>query len=122
MSKWLKAAETALKGLYKSTKIPYEFECWDEKERGKLPDTYIVYFLVSEPSALSLDGEEKSSVPKVQFSLYFRDKKVVQTLPDKIIAAVTAAGFRRSNTGRIPKSNNTGHYGWRSDFVFYERR
>lgn len=122
MSKWLNAAEAALKALYKNTKIPYEFECWDEKERGNLPDTYIVYFLVSEPSALSLDGQEKSSIPRVQFSLFYKDKKVIKNIPEKIIEAVIAKGFRRANTGRIPKSKETGHYGWRSDFVFYERR
>lgn len=122
MSKWLEAAETALKNVFNDTKIPYEFEYWDERERGKLPDTYIVYFLVSEPSALSVEGREKSSIPKVQFSLFFRDKSIVKSIPEKIIAAVTAVGFCRSNTGRIPRKNDTGHYGWRSDFVFYERR
>lgn len=122
MSKWIDAAETALNTVFKETKIPYEFEFWDEKKRGSLPDAYIVYFLVSEPSASSADNTERSSVPKVQFSLFYKDISVMKDIPDKIIKAAIAAGFTRSNSGRIPRKNDSGHLGWRSDFILYESR
>ena len=122
MSKWIDAAETALNTVFKETKIPYEFEFWDEKKRGSLPDTYIVYFLVSEPSAASADNKERLSVPNVQFSLFYKDISVMKNIPDKIIKAAIAAGFTRSNSGRIPRKNDSGHLGWRSDFILYESR
>lgn len=122
MNNWIDSAEAALKNFSAETKIPYEFEFWDVNERGKLPDTYIVYFLVSDPPLSSADNKERSSLPKVQFSLFYRDISVAKTIPDKIIAAVTTAGFKRANSGRIPRKPDTGHYGWRCDFNFYERR
>ena len=122
MSKWIDAAETALTAVFEETKIPYEFEFWDVKKRGELPDTYIVYFLVSEPSASSADNKERSSIPKVQFSLFYRDISVMQSIPKQIIKAALTAGFTRVNSGRIPRKNDSGHFGWRSDFILYESR
>lgn len=122
MSKWIKAAEDALTNLYNETKIPYEFEYWDVKKRGELPDTYIVYFLVSEPPASSADNRERASIPKVQISLFYRDISVMQGIPDKIIKEAVSQGFTRVNSGRIPRKNDSGHYGWRSDFILYESR
>ena len=122
MSSWIEAAEMALKNVNTSTKIPYEFEFWNEKERGKVPDTYIVYFLVSNPPISSADGKERASLPKIQVSLYYRDISVIKKIPEELITAFNAAGFRRSSTGRIPYQQNSGHYGWRSDFYYFERR
>lgn len=122
MNKWIEAAEKALTAVYEETQIPYEFEFWDTKKRGPLPDTYMVYFLVSEPALSSADNKERSSCPKVQFSLFYRDISVMQSIPDKIIKAALAAGFIRNNSGRIPRKNDSGHFGWRCDFILYERR
>lgn len=122
MSKWIDAAERALAAVFEETKIPYEFEFWDIKERGELPDTYIVYFLVSEQSASSADNKERSSIPKVQFSLFYKDISVMQSIPDKILKAAIEAGFTRTNCGRIPRKNDSGHRGWRCDCILYESR
>jgi len=122
LSNWLNAAEKALTALYKKTKIPYEFEFWNVKERGELPDAYIVYFLVSEPSALSFDGKEKSSIPRIQVSFYYRKKSSLPTMMDTIKDYFLSNGFVRAGSGRIPYQKDTGHYGWRYDFNYYERR
>ena len=121
MSKYVDAVEKALADFKKDTKIPYYFERFDGDEK-KLPDTYAVWFLVSSSSASSADGKERLRTLKVQFSLFYRKKKTFLTIPEKLVNKLTENGFRQSNEGRIPYQQNTGHYGWRSDFIFLEKR
>ena len=121
MSKWVEAAESALAELKKQTAIPYNFERFCEQVE-RLPDTYAVYFLVSAPSVSSADNKERVYEVRIQVSLFYRNKSTFLTIPDKIIAAFTEAGFCRASEGRIPYQTNTGHCGWRCEFIFYERR
>lgn len=121
MSEWIEAAENALKKVKDKTKVPFDFERFEEHGEN-LPDTYIVYFLVSAPPGLSADNTERAYIPKIQVSLFYRKKRAFLELPDTIIQALTAAGFIRAAEGRIPYNTNTGHYGWRCEFNFYERR
>ena len=121
MSEWIKAAESALKTVKNNTIVPFDFERFEEHGEN-LPYTYIVYFLVSAPPGLSADNMEQAYTPKIQVSLFYRKKRAFLELPDTIIQALTAAGFARAAEGRIPYNTNTGHYGWRCEFIFYERR
>lgn len=121
MSKWVEAAESALADFKKQTAIPYDFERFCEQAE-RLPDTYVVYFLVSAPSVSSADNKERASEVRIQVSLFYRNKSTFLTIPDKIVAAFTKAGLCRAGEGRIPYQTNTGHYGWRCDFKFYEMR
>ena len=122
MNNWIDSAESALNEIAEEDKIPFDFERWEESLRGDLPDNYIVYFLVSDPTASSADGNERLHSPRIQVSLFYRNKETLLTIPDRIINKLTQKGFRRSSTGRIPYQQNTGHYGWRSDFYYLERR
>ena len=121
MSKWIEAAERALALVEKETDIPYRFELFLEQVE-QLPDTYIVYFLVSAPTVSSADNKERAYQPHIQVSLFYRNIRSFLTVPDQIIAAFANEGFRRAGEGRIPYQPNTGHYGWRCDFNFYEMR
>lgn len=121
MSKWVEAAERALAIIKQDTQIPYDYDRYHD-EKDELPDEYIVYFPVSAPSALSADNKELSYIPRIQVSFFFRKKQSFLTVPDKIVKAFTDAGFCRAGEGRIPYQTNTGHYGWRCDFNFYETR
>ena len=122
MSNWLNGAEKALAEIKKKTKIPFDWENFEVSEGKQLPDAYIVYFLVSEPSALSVDGKEKSSIPRIQVSFYYRKKNLLPTMMDTIKDFFLSNGFVRAGSGRIPYQKDTGHYGWRYDFNYYERR
>lgn len=121
MNDWITAIESALEEFKTETNIPYWFERFDGDEK-RLPDTYIVYFLVSDSPLSSADGKERVHIPRIQVSLFYRNKATFLTVPDKITDKLTEKGFRRSTTGRIPYQQNTGHYGWRSDFTFYEKK
>ena len=126
MSKWQDVAESVLTQFQKDLGIPYDFERWDTDPNlplaPQLPDRYIVYFLVDDEGKTWADGQETSHEPRVQLSYYYRNKSDALTVPDQIEQAVVAAGFTRGPMGHISYQPDTGHYGWRRDFYFYERR
>lgn len=121
MSKWITAAEKALAVFEKETGVPYEFERF-ECETAQLPDSYAVYFLVSNPPSAWYDDGESSSQAKIQVSFFYRQKSDILAIPEKIISAFKTEGFMRSREGRIPYQKDTGHYGWRCEFNYYEKR
>ena len=118
---WIESAENVFIDFENENNIPFRFERFD-CDLSQLPDTFLVYFLVSDQPTAHYDGKEASHEVRMQVSLFYRDISVINTLPDKIIKAFTATGFKRAGCGRIPYQQNTGHYGWRCDFNFYERR
>lgn len=124
--KWMDTAESVLTAYQESSNIPYDFERWEcdpnQPAAPQLPDRYIVYFLVDDEGKTYADGEETSHEPRVQLSFYTRNKSDMLTVPNEIEQAFTAAGFTRGPVGHIPYQPDTGHYGWRRDFYFYERR
>ncbi|HCW79593.1 MAG TPA: hypothetical protein DG942_00635 [Ruminococcaceae bacterium] len=126
MSKWMDTAESALTQFQVDTGISYDFERWqtdpNQPAASQLPDRYIVYFLVDDEGKTYADGQETSHEPRVQVSFYTRKKSDMLTVPDKIEQAFVAAGFTRGPVGHVPYQTGTGHYGWRRDFYFYERR
>jgi len=117
LSNWITACESILIALG----IPYDFERFD-CTADQLPDVYIVYFLVDDSGLGYSDGAETSHEPRIQVSLFYRNKISFLTVPDQIEAAYKVANFLRVGSGTIPYQIDTGHYGWRCDFRFYERR
>ena len=97
---------------------------WSGKvtDAAQLPDTFIVYSLVDDQGVTHADNKETSHETRVQVSLFYRDKSIVLTIPDQIETAFMDAGFMRVNSGTIPYQPDTGHYGWRCDFRYFERR
>lgn len=122
MNNWIEAAEEALQGVFEQTQIPYEFEFWNEDERGKPPDVFIVYFIVSRRVLASADNRERSTMPRVQVSMFYRNIHAMLTYPKIITQKMEQAGFRRFSEGRIPFQKENGFYGWRCDYTFYEKR
>lgn len=126
MSKWQDACESVLTDLQASTGIQYDFERWETDPNrpavSQLPDRYIVYFLVDDEGKTWADGQETSHEPRVQVSFFYRGKPDALTVPDQIEQAFVDSGFTRGPVGHIPYQIDTGHYGWRRDFYFYERR
>ena len=97
MINWIDKCEAVFAALG----LPYDFErmtC----DTSQLPDTYLVYFLVDDTGEGYSDGAEKSHQPRIQVSLYYRDKAAVLTvpvakpaaIPPWITAMTTASGLR----------------------------
>lgn len=123
MSKWVDQCESVLQSIQAATEIPFAFERYTlTSEADKLPDTFIVYFLVDDPGTTYADGKETSHETRIQVSLFYQDTAQFKTIPDQITAAFIAAGFTRGSAGTIPYQAETKHYGWRQDFYYYERR
>lgn len=118
---WISAAENILIAFETENKIPFRLERFD-CELSQLPDMFIVYFLISDTPLTHYDNKENIHEIKIQVSLFYRDISAINTIPDKIIKAFTAAEFKCSGNGRIPYQINTQHYGWRCDFNYYEKR
>lgn len=121
MSEWVNKCEQILTEFQGTTGIPYDFERFN-CPAGQLPDHFIVYFMVDDPDISHADGKATSHETRIQVSFYYRDKADFLTVPDAIEAAFINAGFTRGPAGTIPYQLDTGHYGWRRDFYFYERR
>lgn len=126
MSEWQNTCESVLTAFQGSTGIPYDFERWqtdpNQPAAPQLPDCFITYFLVDDEGTTYSDGAETSHQPRIQVSFFYREKSDVLTVPDEIEQAFVDAGFTRGPMGHIPYQPDTGHYGWRRDFYFYERR
>lgn len=82
-----------------------------------LPDTYLVYFLVSSPPLMHADDFEILRSYRVQVTAYSRTG--LATLPD-ISAAMVAAGFSRSGQRELPYNQQTRHYALALDFIYIE--
>lgn len=121
MSNWIEAAEAALMDISKSTKVPYDSIRFEGSGK-QLPDNYMVYFLVSNPPGLFADNREISSTPRIQVSFFFRKKSRLPSMMDEIKNTFPRYGFTRAGESPIPYQKDTGHYGWRCDFNFYESR
>jgi len=118
---WLEATRAVLTAYKVTSGIPYYWKrC--EAAADQLPDIYIVYFMVDDPGETWADGQETSHQPRVQVSLYFRDKPKYLTIPDQIKAAFMTANFMRQSEGELPYQADTSLYGWYCDFNYYERR
>jgi hypothetical protein len=115
--KWIDLCENILSAFG----IAYDFEQYDCTAE-QLPDTFIVYFLVDDIGVCYSDNVETAHEPRIQVSLFYRDKSMYLTLPHQIETAFMTCGFTRAGSGRIPFQNDTRHYGWRCDFRFYEKR
>ena len=118
---WINAAENTLIAFEMENQVPFRLERFD-CELSQLPDVFIVYFLISDTPLTHYDNQETSHEIKIQVSLFYRDISAIKTLPDNIIDAFTATGFKRIGNSRIPYQINTQHYGWRCDFNYYEKR
>lgn len=121
MSNWCDKLEKALTEVSSKNSIPYYFERTD-CEKSQLPDRYITWSLISAPPKTSADGKERTYMPKIQVSFFFREKSDFLTVPDLIYQGMIKEGFRRAATRPIPFQKETGHYGQASDFIILERR
>ena len=124
MTSWIDAVEAVFAQLQSSTGIPWKKDRYvpPSGDVRQLPDTYMVYFLVDGPGVSWADGKETAKQPRIQISLFYRDKPVALTVPDLIEQAFLDAGFTRVDEGVIPYQDESQHYGWRCDFCLYIHR
>lgn len=79
-----------------------------------LPDTYLVYTLISSPPEAHFDNAETLRSYRIQVSIF--SKSGLASLPD-VDTAMLAAGFMKSNFREIPRDQNSAHFGLAKDYV-----
>lgn len=84
---------------------------------GLIPETFLVYFLVSSSSVQHADNREILRSYLVQISIYNRTG--LTNLPD-VTTPMKNAGFVRNAIREIPYNQETGHYGLALDFHYEE--
>ncbi len=104
---------TALAGLG----TPYANQVYIPATGNSLPDTYLVYHLVSAPTTQHADDAEKLRENRVQISIYSRSGLV--GLPD-VAGAMLAAGFTPAGKYQIPYDLETRHFAIAQDFIYLE--
>jgi hypothetical protein len=83
----------------------------------QLPDSYLVYFVISEPPAQHADDSETHKSYHVQVSYYSRNGLI--NMPD-IVGALILAGFTRVSGHELPYNLNTRHFGYALEFNYLE--
>ena len=80
-----------------------------------LPDTYIVYSLISGTPDQHADNVEIARSYRVQVSIMNKDDLV--NLPD-VDSVMVAAGFMKGPERALPKDSTTSHYGLAKDYFY----
>lgn len=114
ISIWERTA-TALGNL--SPAVPYAGNVYPTNTGTPLPDTFIVYFLVTSPPEQHADDAEVHRSYTMQVSVFSRAGLV--GLPD-VDTVMVAAGFRRAGWRELAYDRVTRHFGVAKDFVFVE--
>ena len=92
--------------------IPFAMDVYLSTE---LPDTFIVYSLISGVGAQHADNAETVRSYRVQVSIMDRDG--LADLPD-VDSVMTTAGFQLGPERALPKDDDTSHYGLAKDYIF----
>jgi len=82
---------------------------------GELPETYIVYSLISGVGEIHADNLETARTYRVQVSIMSRSG--LASLPD-VDTPMLAAGFTKGPERPIPKDSTTSHYGLAKDYFY----
>jgi hypothetical protein len=102
-----------------SLSIPMAASAYIPASAQELPDSYLVYFVVSDPPILHADDKEKLSLYRVQVSYYSRSG--MQAAPD-ISGAMITAGFMRADKRDLPYNPDSRHFGIAMDFSYLEEQ
>ena len=82
---------------------------------GSLPDTYLIYHVVTGVGAEHADNEETARAYRVQVDIMSKDG--LTSLPD-VDTAMRAAGFTKGPERELPKESTTSHYGLAKDYFY----
>lgn len=79
-----------------------------------LPDTFLVYTLISSPPVQHADNAETERAYRIQVNILSRSG--LASLPD-VDTAMLAAGFQKSSFRELPRSNDSAHFGLAKDYI-----
>lgn len=107
--------KTALDAL--SPAVPYALSRYLTANNADLPDTYIVYQLISGVPEQHADDAETQRTYRAQVSIYARDGLV--SLPN-VDAAMLSQGFAKGPERQLPYDQESRHFGLAKDYFYLE--
>lgn len=88
-----------------------------------IPDNFITYFIADSDVLATYNNKPCRIAYYLNINFYSRKMSLINTEPDKMIAALTEAGFVPDGLGYdAGLDKDTGHHGWLMDFIFIEDR
>lgn len=97
------------------TPTPYAMGQYITATSADLPDTFLVYSLITGTPEQHADNAETQRSYLIQVSIFSRGGLV--TLPD-VDSAMTAAGFRKGPERQLPFDKETRHFGLAKDYIY----
>src|SRR5512138_1019903 len=107
--------KTALDSL--NPAVAYGMSVYQTEGSTDLPDTFIVYTVVSGVKEQSADNAETYRTYRVQLSVYSRSGLV--SLPD-VDTAMLAQGFTKGPERQLPYDAETHHFGLAKDYFYLQ--
>lgn len=101
-----------------SPAIPYALDVYLTQSGGDLPDTFLVYSLITGDPVAHADNAETHRSYLIQISIFSRAGLV--SIPD-VNTAMIAAGFIKSSERQLPYDPETRHFGLAKDFIYLEK-
>jgi hypothetical protein len=80
----------------------------------------VTYQVIDQPNNSHADNRPTSTTSRIQISIYSRRPAITQGADATLKAALLPAGFLRVTGRQLPIDPKTGHYGYTSDYRFYE--
>lgn len=87
---------------------------------GTLPETIITTLLIDSPNNCHADNIPRSTTYQVQIALYSRKPSIKQSADELFKSILIPANWLRVNGRDLPYDKETGYYGFKSDYNFYE--
>ncbi|NJD02030.1 MAG: hypothetical protein FIA99_05420 [Ruminiclostridium sp.] len=84
------------------------------------PETHITYQLIDAPNNSHADNSPTSTTPRMQLALYSRRPATKQDADRLFKSVMLPAGFMRAGGRDLPFNPETGHYGYTSDYKYFE--
>ena len=85
-----------------------------------LPETMITYQLVDDPDSSHYENIPTSKIPRFQVVLYTKNPAIKQSADKTLRSVLLPAGFMRASGRDLPFNKDTGHYGYVSDYRYFE--
>lgn len=115
MTTVLERVKTALTAL--SPAVPFAYEKYLTANGADLPDAFLVYFDADDAGAQHADNVETHRLWRIQVSYYSR---AGAPSFDNVDAVMTAAGFTKGPGGKLPRDEQTRHFGRRRDYYYLD--
>lgn len=88
-----------------------------------LPESFVTYFIPTTQVLATYNNKPYKIGYTLNINYYSSKMSDINTVPDKILDAMIAAGFTAENVGYDAGfDKDTGRYGWLMDFYYVEER